>query len=157
MTDTTLATPGTDTGPRARIRALNALAGRLIPRDLVQLAARLFIGIVFWQSARTKVDGLMIKDQTYYLFENIYNIPLIPADWAAVMATIGEHSLSVLIILGLASRFSAVGLLVMTAVIEIFVFPEAWVLHGTWAASLLVVLAYGPGRLSLDHLLRLER
>lgn len=155
MTDTTLTAPMT--GLRPRIRALNALAGRLMPKDLVQLAARLFIGIVFWQSARTKVDGFMIKDQTYYLFENIYNIPLIPSNWAAVMATIGEHSLSVLIILGLASRFSAAGLLVMTAVIEIFVFPEAWVLHGTWAASLLVVLAYGPGRLSLDHLLKLDR
>ncbi|WP_127104796.1 DoxX family protein [Pararhodobacter zhoushanensis] len=155
MTDTTLTAPMT--GLRPRIRALNALAGRLMPKDLVQLAARLFIGIVFWQSARTKVDGFMIKDQTYYLFENIYNIPLIPSNWAAVMATIGEHSLSVLIILGLAGRFSAAGLLVMTAVIEIFVFPEAWVLHGTWAASLLVVLAYGPGRLSLDHLLKLDR
>ena len=154
MTDTTLTAP--TTGLRPRIRALNALAGRLMPKDLVQLAARLFVGIVFWQSARTKVDGFMIKDQTYYLFENIYNIPLIPSNWAAVMATIGEHSLSVLIILGLASRFSAAGLLVMTAVIEIFVFPEAWVLHGTWAASLLVVLAYGPGRLSLDHLLKLD-
>ncbi len=72
------------------------------------------------------------------------------------MATVAEHVLPVLLILGLLSRFSALGLLAMTAVIQIFVFPEAWVTHGLWAAALLVVAAQGPGRLSLDHLLRLE-
>lgn len=142
---------------RTRILPLNARIGRLIPTDLVQLAARVFVGVTFWLSARTKVEGLSIKPSTFYLFEQEYALPLIPPDWAAVLATLGEHAFSVLIITGLCTRLSAAGLLAMTAVIQILVYPEAWVLHGTWAASLLVVLAYGPGRLSVDRLLRLDR
>jgi putative oxidoreductase len=137
------------------IRRFNAAAG-LIPHDLVALAARVFPAVVFWQSGRTKVEGLTIKDSTWFLFQDLYALPLIPPAWAAVMATVAEHVLPVLLILGLLSRFSALGLLAMTAVIQIFVFPEAWVTHGLWAAALLVVAAQGPGRLSLDHLLRLE-
>lgn len=142
---------------RTRILPLNARIGRLIPTDLVQLAARIFVGVTFWLSARTKVEGLSIKPSTFYLFEHEYALPLIPPDWAAVLATLGEHAFSVLIIAGLCTRLSAAGLLAMTAVIQIFVYPEAWVLHGTWAASLLAVLAYGPGRLSVDRLLKLDR
>jgi Predicted membrane protein len=153
MTATAFTTPG----PAPRLRALNALIGRLVPTDLVQLAARVFVGVTFWLSARTKVDGFSIKPSTFYLFEHEYALPLIPSEWAAVLATLGEHAFSVLIILGLMTRFAAAGLLAMTAVIEIFVYPQAWVLHGTWAASLLAVMAYGPGRASLDRLLGLDR
>ena len=157
-------TPTTDTAPpdgiapraRQRVRRLNALGG-VVPQDLIALAARVFPAIVFWQSARTKVDGLTIKDSTYFLFEHVYALPLIPPGPAAVLATIAEHVLPVLLILGLMSRFSALGLVVMTAVIQIFVFPGAWVTHGLWAVALLVVLAQGPGRLSLDHALGLDR
>jgi putative oxidoreductase len=152
-TPDTLAPP--QNGLARLIRRFNAMAG-LIPYDLVALAARLFPAAVFWQSGRTKVEGLSIKDSTYFLFQDLYALPLIPPAWAAVMATVAEHVLPVLLVLGLLSRFSALGLLVMTAVIQIFVFPEAWVTHGLWAAALLVVAARGPGRLSLDHLLRLE-
>lgn len=137
------------------IRRFNAVAG-LIPYDLAAFAARVFPAIVFWQSGRTKVDGFSIKDSTWFLFEELYALPVIPPVPAAVMATVAEHVLPVLLVLGLLSRFSALGLLVMTAVIQIFVFPSAWVTHGLWAASLLFVAARGPGRLSLDHLLRLE-
>ena len=69
---------------------------------------------------------------------------------------LAEHVLPVLLILGLFARVSAMGLLIMTAVIQVFVFPGAWVTHGLWAAALLVTLAQGPGRLSLDHWLRLD-
>ena len=141
---------------RHLLRSMNALGG-LIPQDLVALAARAFPAVVFWQSARTKVEGFTISDSTYFLFENVYNLPVIPPATAAVLATVAEHVLPVLLILGLLSRFSALGLLVMTAVIQIFVFPEAWVTHGLWAVALLVVVAQGPGRLSLDHLLGLDR
>ena len=150
--DTTAAAPG---GVAGLVRRFNAAAG-LIPHDLVALAARLFPAVVFWQSGRTKVEGLAIKDSTWFLFQDLYALPLIPPAWAAVMATAAEHVLPALLVLGLLSRFSALGLLVMTAVIQIFVFPEAWVTHGLWAAALLVVAAQGPGRLSLDHLLRLD-
>ena len=156
--------PVTDTAPpqgtaaRARqlLQRLNALGG-LIPQDLIALTARVFPAVVFWQSARTKVEGLSIREQTFFLFEHVYALPLIPPGPAAVLATIAEHVLPVLLVLGLMSRLSALGLLAMTAVIQIFVFPAAWVTHGLWASALLVVLAHGPGRLSLDHLLGLDR
>lgn len=141
---------------RSLIRRVNALASH-IPQDLVQITARVFPAVVFWQSARTKVDGFSIKDSTYFLFENVYALPLIPPVPATVLATVAEHVLPVLLILGLFARVSALGLLIMTAVIQFFVFPEAWVTHGLWATALLVTLAQGPGRLSLDHLLKLDR
>lgn len=141
----------------ARIASFNALMGRWVPADLVLLAARVFVGWVFWASARTKVDGFAITDSTYFLFEQVYALPLIPSALAAVLATLGEHVFAALLVLGLASRLAALGLLGMTAVIQIFVFPEAWGVHGLWAASLLAVMAWGPGRLSLDRVIGFER
>jgi putative oxidoreductase len=138
------------------MRRINGWADH-IPQDAVALVARVFPAMVFWQSARTKVDGVTIKDSTYFLFEHVYALPFIPPAPAAVLATVAEHLLPVLLILGLFARLSALGLLIMTAVIQIFVFPDAWVTHGLWTAALLVTLASGPGRLSLDHQLRLER
>lgn len=138
------------------IQRANAMAGRL-PDDLLQISARLFPAMVFWQSARTKVEGFSIKESTYFLFEQVYALPLIAPNIAAVMATYAEHILPILLILGLLARFAALGLLVMTAVIQIFVFPDAWVTHGLWACALLVVLMQGAGRVSLDHLLGLDR
>lgn len=138
------------------IARLNALFDRL-PWEVPALALRLFPAAVFFMSGRTKVDGFMIKDSTWFLFKEEYALPLIPSDWAAVMATIAEHALPVLLVLGLATRFSALALLGMTAVIEIFVYPEAWVTHGLWAACFLALIARGPGRFSLDHVLGWDR
>jgi putative oxidoreductase len=107
---------GPATGLKGLIQSLNALAGRLVPYDLVAIAARFFVAATFWLSARTKVDGFAIKDQTYFLFENIYNLPLINSSFAAVAATIAEHVLPVLLVLGILSRFVAAGLLVMARV-----------------------------------------
>jgi putative oxidoreductase len=143
-------------GPRDLVRRVNGWADH-IPQDAVALVARVFPAVVFWQSARTKVDGVTIKDSTYFLFENVYALPIIPPVPAAILATVAEHVLPVLLILGLFARLSALGLLIMTAVIQVFVFPDAWVTHGLWAAALLVTLATGPGRLSLDHVLKLDR
>ena len=158
MIHVTETTPPQGTVARTRqlVRRLNTLGG-LVPHDLIALAARVFPATVFWQSARTKVEGFSIKEQTFFLFEHVYALPLIPSAWAAVLATIAEHILPMLLVLGLMSRLSALSLLIMTAVIQIFVFPGAWVTHGLWAVALLVVLAQGPGRLSLDHLLGLDR
>lgn len=125
-----------------------------IPGSLVGLLARFSMFIVFWQSARTKVDGFSIASSTYYLFQNEYNVPLIPPDVAAVMATISEHVFSVLLLVGLASRLSATALLFMTLVIQLFVYPDAWAVHSTWGVALLYIMAYGPGALSLDHLVK---
>jgi putative oxidoreductase len=138
------------------LQNVNRLATR-IPEDLVDLMLRVFPALVFWQSGQTKVEGLRIKDSTWFLFEQEYALPLIPSDVAAVMATVAEHLLPVLLILGLLTRLSALGLLTMTAVIQLFVYPDAWVTHGLWMAALLALVAYGPGRWSADHLLGLDR
>ena len=140
---------------RKALAHLNGFANH-IPLDLVALGLRVFPALVFWQSGRTKVEGFTIKDSTWFLFEHEYALPLIPPEVAAVLATATEHLLPILLILGLLTRFSALGLLAMTVVIQIFVYPGAWVTHGLWAAALLALMALGPGRWSLDHLLRLD-
>lgn len=150
MTD--LSRPAPRGGFAALIRRANALAGRT-PMDAVLLAARVFPAVVFWTSARTKVDGWAIRDTTWFLFEHEYALPLIPSAWAAVLATVAEHVLPVLLVLGLFTRLGAAGLLAMTAVIQFLVYPGAWVTHGLWVVALLVVVAQGPGRLSADRLL----
>ncbi|OWY07684.1 DoxX family protein [Thioclava sp. F42-5] len=132
------------------------LAQRL-PEEIVLIGARLFPAMVFWMSGRTKVEGFMIKDSTFTLFQYEYDLPLIPHQWAAVLATFSEHFFPLLLILGLGSRLAALALLAMTLVIQFFVYPSAWVTHGLWAIALLTVLMKGPGRLSFDKLLGLER
>ncbi|KQB13940.1 DoxX family protein [Rhodobacter capsulatus] len=139
---------------RALIR-LNAALAR-VPLDLVRIALRLFPAFVFLQSGRTKVEGVTIKPSTYYLFEHDYALPLIPPEIAAPLATSAEHLLPALMILGLFTRVAALGLIGMTAVIEIFVYPEAWITHGLWASALLALVVLGPGRLSLDRALGFE-
>lgn len=129
----------------------------LIPPDALALVLRIFPAMVFWQSGRTKVEGLFtFKDSTWFLFKEEFALPLIPSDLAAVLATTAEHVLPILLILGLCTRFAALGLLIMTVVIQIFVYPDAWVTHGLWGAALLALAAQGPGRLSLDALLGLD-
>lgn len=128
-----------------------------IPEAPVALMLRIFPALVFWQSGRTKVEGLSIKESTWFLFEHEYALPLIPHELAAVMATLAEHVLPVLLILGLFTRLSALGLLAMTAVIQVFVYPGAWMTHGLWAAALLGVVVIGPGRWSVDHLAGFDR
>lgn len=139
---------------RALIR-LNAAFAR-VPLDLVRIALRLFPAFVFLQSGRTKVEGVTIKPSTYYLFEHDYALPLIPPEIAAPLAASAEHLLPALMILGLFTRVAALGLIGMTAVIEIFVYPEAWITHGLWASALLALVVLGPGRLSLDRALGFE-
>jgi len=138
------------------IRNLNAMLDR-VPHDVVALALRIFPAMVFWQSGRTKVDGVFtINDSTWFLFEHEYALPVIPFEVAAVLATVAEHALPILLVLGLFTRFAALGLLAMTLVIQVFVYPGAWVIHGLWAAALLALVARGPGMLSVDRWLGLD-
>jgi putative oxidoreductase len=135
-------------------RAVEAL-DRVSLATVVSTPARLFVATVFLLSGRTKVEGLLsVKDSTYFLFEYEYALPVIPPEVAAHMATYAEHLFPVLLILGLASRLSAAALLGMTAVIQLFVYPEAWMTHLGWAAALGFILFRGPGALSLDALIR---
>ena len=138
---------------RAPFVHLAQIAGKLLPEDVLALVARLGVAAIFFQSGRTKVDGFLhITDGTYALFESEYHLPLIPPVWAAHAATYSEHLFSILLVLGLFTRVSALAFLGMTAVIEIFVYPDAWPTHGTWAACLLFIAARGPGLFSLDAL-----
>ena len=130
-------------------------ASALLPDALLLLIGRLGIAAVFFASGRTKVDGLLhITDGTYDLFRTEYALPLIPPEIAAVAATWSEHLFSILLVLGLATRFSAAALFMMTLTIEIFVYPDAWPTHLSWAAILLPLIARGGGSWSLDRALR---
>jgi len=124
------------------------------PSSIVGLIVRVGIALVFWRSGQTKVSGWHVTDQAIQLFRDEYKLPLLPPEWAANLAALQEHLFSVLLLVGLASRLSALGLLAMTAVIEIFVYPESWPDHLLWAGSLLYVIARGPGEFSLDALIR---
>jgi putative oxidoreductase len=116
--------------------------------------ARFAVATVFWRSGQTKVEDLFrIKDNTFFLFREEYKVPFLPPDLAAYMATVAEHVFPVLLVAGLASRLSALGLMVMTLVIQVFVYPEGWPEHILWFALLLLIVARGPGALSLDHLI----
>ena len=127
-----------------------------LPWDVPALLLRLFPAAVFFASARTKVEGLRITEATYVLFEYEYALPLIPPHWAAVLATLAEHVLPVLLVLGLATRLSALALLGMTLVIQVFVYPDAWPTHLSWAALMLYLAGRGAGSLSLDRWLGLR-
>jgi len=141
---------------RAPLTLLARTAEKLLPQDLLLLVARLGVASVFFLSGRTKVDGLLhITDGTYALFESEYHVPLLPPDIAAHAATYSEHLFSVLLVLGLFTRVSALAFLGMTAVIEIFVYPDAWPTHLSWAGLLLPLIARGGGRLSLDRVLKI--
>lgn len=128
----------------------------LLPDSLLLLIARLGIAAVFFLSGRTKVEGLLtITPSTYSLFEDEYKVPLLSPYVAAHVATYSEHLFSILLVLGLFTRISALALFGMTLVIEIFVYPDAWPTHLSWAAILLPLIARGGGGLSLDRLLRI--
>lgn len=127
-------------------------AARGLLPSVVQLGLRLGLGGVFWSSARTKVEGVMtISDSTLYLFAEEYRLPLLPPAFAAHLATYAEHLFPLLLAIGLGTRFAALGLFVMTGVIQLFVYPDALVsTHLGWMAMAAAVIVYGPGRFALD-------
>lgn len=137
-----------------------------IPHSAIALLARFSIAMTFWMSGQTKVEGLVLdpigrtvelgvprlNESALELFRSEYALPLIAPELAAVSAAVAEHVFPILLLIGLASRLSAFALLIMTLVIQIFVYPSAFATHGLWAASMLYIMARGPGALSLDHL-----
>ena len=138
-----------------------------MPESAVALLARFSLAGVFWRSGQTKVEGFAIdlvegrldlgwprlSANAVDLFREEYRLPLLPPEWGALLAATGEHLLPALLLLGLATRFSAAGLLAMTVVIQLLVYPGAWPTHGVWAAALLWLMLRGPGVVSLDHAL----
>ena len=135
--------------------ALATWRSRILSDDLLLAVARWGVASVFFLSGRTKVEGILtIKPSTYDLFASEYALPLIPSEWAARLATGAEHLFPLLLVLGLFTRTSALALLGMTTVIEIFVYPDAWPTHLSWAGLLLPLVARGGGNWSLDRVLR---
>ena len=147
------AAPAARRGPFA---LLAAIAQRLLPLDLLLLVQRIGIAAIFFQSGRTKVEGwFTLSESTFFLFENDYELPVLSPIHAAYAATIAEHVFPILLVLGLCTRLSATALLVMTLVIQIFVYPDAWPTHLSWAGLALPLIALGGGRLALDRPLRI--
>lgn len=150
-------------------RALARVIGwmQCIPHTLIALIARVSIAAVFWKSGQTKVEGFAVdlvsgtfelgvprlSGSAVYLFSHEYKLPVLSPEFAAHAAAFCEHFFPVLILLGLATRFSALALLGMTLTIQLFVYPDAYPTHGTWIAILLYLMAKGPGAFSIDHLI----
>jgi putative oxidoreductase len=134
--------------------AWNRVADRLtglVGHGLLALAARIAVAAIFFLSGRTKVDGLLtVNDTAYTLFREDYKVPLLPPELAAHVAAYAEHLFPILLVLGLFTRLSALALLGMTAVIQLFVYPDAWPTHLSWAALMLYLIGRGAGPLSLD-------
>ena len=139
---------------RRALHASRAALAGAVPHSVIALLARIAMGSTFWLSARTKVDGLLtLKDSTFFLFENEYALPALPVNVAAYLATYSEHLFALMLFVGLGSRLGAAGMLGITAVIQLLVYPSAWPTHLGWVVLLLVIIAQGPGKLSLDHVL----
>ena len=129
--------------------------------SLVQFVMRVALAVPFWRSGILKWSGfLKLSDTAVTLFtdEFMIHLPGGPFHYPApaVMAFLsgcGEVTFPVLLVLGLATRFAALGLLFMTVIVELTV-PDGWPVHITWAAMALGIMAWGPGRVSVDHWLQ---
>lgn len=151
-----MATQAASPAWRAPFDLMAGVAGRLLPLSLLLLVQRLGIAAVFFMSGRTKVDGwLTVNDSAFELFRSDYALPLVKPEIAAYAATYSEHLFPLLLVLGLFTRISAGALLVMTSIIEIFVYPDAWPTHLSWAGLLLPLISLGGGKLSFDRILRI--
>jgi putative oxidoreductase len=122
-----------------------------VPYSLLAIPARLAVAEVFWSSFSTKIQNW---DTTVTLFEDEYKLPLLSPDAAAHLTAGIESTTAILLVLGLLTRPVALLLLAMTAYIEVFIYPQAWPTHIQWAAMLLFLLCRGPGKISLDYLIR---
>lgn len=133
--------------------------------SFILLLGRLSLASVFWLSGQTKVEGFKlniisgefslslpkISDTTYFLFEHEYALPMIPFQLAACMATVAEHLFPILLIIGLFTRFAALSLTIMTLVIQIFVYPDAYATHLTWLTIGGLLMLKGAGKLAVDE------
>lgn len=137
-------------------RAVAFASSRLL-EGVALLMTRVALGGVFWRSGRSKVEPdswFTISDGTRYLFETDYSGVPLPPGISVVMATTAEHVFPVLLLLGLGTRFAALGLLGMTMTIQLFVFPDAWwPVHSLWTALCLMLMVRGGGLFSADALI----
>ena len=142
------------------IERMNSIVRSIAQPSLTQLVLRLGLAVPFWRSGVLKWDGfLQLNDTAVLLFSSEFQLHLpggpYPFPAPAVIAFVAgsaEILLPILLVLGLATRAVALGLLVMTLIVELTI-PDGWPLHLTWAAMALGIMAWGPGRISLDHLI----
>jgi putative oxidoreductase len=141
-------------------KLVNMMSGA-VPEGIALLFARVALAGIFWRSARTKVEEgsfLTIKDTTFFQFSDapFNQVPILNGELGAYVTTYVEHFLPILLLFGIATRFGALGILGMTLVIQIFVFPEMiiwWQTHIIWVAMALVLIVRGGGMFSLDRLI----
>ncbi|MBA3447884.1 MAG: DoxX family protein [Pseudaminobacter sp.] len=147
-------------GIAAIVERANAIVRAIAQPSLTQLVLRSALAVPFWRSGVNKWDGfLQLNDVAILLFSSEFKLHLpggpyaFPAPAAmAFAAGSAEILLPVLLVFGLATRFATLGLLAMTLIVQLTV-PSGWPLHLTWAAMALGVMAWGPGRISLDYLI----
>ncbi|WPC73691.1 DoxX family protein [Vibrio porteresiae] len=132
---------------------------------VVLLMSRLALASVFWLSGQTKVEGFALnilsgqwqlgiphlKDTTLFLFEYEYALPIINATLAAYLATVAEHLLPIMLLLGVLTRWAALGIAIMTLTIQLFVYPSAYATHLTWLSLAGLLMWKGSGTFSIDH------
>lgn len=135
-------------------KAISLVSGA-VPEAIALLFTRVALAGIFWRSARTKVEEgtwLQMSDTTVFLFQEEYGMPF--PEITGLIATYAEHFLPILLVLGLFTRVGAAGLLVMTLVIQFFVYPDAWwVTHIVWVALAGILIVRGGGMFSIDRLL----
>jgi putative oxidoreductase len=166
-----VAVPPTDTAAARTVYRMVVAISALLPYALIAIVLRFVMALTFFLSGQRKIVGPVyrldlqgfdlsvtlptgVKDSTYLMFDNMANLP-IPSWFVAPVVSYAEFILPVCLILGFATRFAAIGLLIMTAAIQVFAGPEAlWSLHIYWASILLVLISLGPGLVSIDHVIR---
>ncbi|HEY1735275.1 MAG TPA: DoxX family protein, partial [Methylovirgula sp.] len=113
-----MSTVSASTPSNPLLRLIATIIGWLeaVPYSFIALIARISISAVFWMSGQTKVDGWHLKASTFTLFENDYRLPFLDPTIAAYASAFAEHFFPLLLVLGLASRFAALSLLIMTAI-----------------------------------------
>ncbi|MFC0308682.1 DoxX family protein [Gallibacterium trehalosifermentans] len=135
-----------------------------VPYSAIALLARITLASIFWLSAQTKTEtfvfnfltmsfqlGLPVPSESaFFLFQNEYNLPLLNPNIAAWITLYAEHIFAALLLLGIATRFAALGLFGITIVIQFFVYPEAYALHFSWIVMQLILIKYGSGIIALD-------
>ena len=133
-------------------RAENLVAwAERFPQSLLQLMFRVAIGSVFWNAGLVKIASWQT---TLLLFQNEYQVPLLPPELAAYLATAIELTCPIFLFMGLATRLAVLPMIGQALVIEIFVYPEDWIEHLGWVSMLLFLFARGAGGLSIDHLIQ---
>lgn len=139
---------------KAMVNKMIRMISGSVPEGIALLFTRVALAGIFWRSARTKVeDGswLQMSDTTVFLFKEEYGMPY--PEITGLLATYAEHFLPVLVVMGLFTRIGAAGLLVMTLVIQFFVYPEAWwQTHIIWVALAGILVVRGGGMFSLDRM-----